>query len=233
MQWTTTGDRITLPYVAPEDDLQSTPATIKALAEAVVAELEAGSGSPIGAMMAYAGVTAPVGWLICDGQEHATADYPLLSAALNGAYGTASADHFRVPNLLGRTLVAAGNDGTAERVAGQLPGAATSTLDLTQIPSHDHSASATCSDTSLNHTHDSPNGQRYATHVDGQGASGLGAAKVDNAAGTTGWVSGTDLSHAHTIDVTVAANGGSAGVTQPHDIIQPSAVVTYYIIKHD
>ena len=83
MQWTTTGDRITLPYVAPEDDLQSTPATIKALAEAVVAELEL--ATPVGAISPFMGDVAPDGWLICDGSQYDPADLPEL-AAVNGAF---------------------------------------------------------------------------------------------------------------------------------------------------
>ena len=103
MQWTTTGDRITLPYVAPEDDLQSTPATIKALAEAVVAELEL--ATPVGAISPYMGDVAPDGWLICDGSEYDPADLPELYA-VNSAFHAADAPgEFRVPDLRGRSPI--------------------------------------------------------------------------------------------------------------------------------
>ena len=98
MQWTTTGDRITLPYVAPEDDLQSTPATIKALAEAVVAELEL--ATPVGAISPYMGDIAPDGWLMCDGSQYDPSDLPELYA-VNAAFH-ASHPEFRVPDLRGR-----------------------------------------------------------------------------------------------------------------------------------
>ena len=100
MQWTTTGDRITLPYVAPEDDLQSTPATIKALAEAVVAELEL--ATPVGAISPYMGDVAPDGWLICDGSEYDPADLPELYAVNSAFHADDAPGEFRVPDLRGR-----------------------------------------------------------------------------------------------------------------------------------
>lgn len=103
MQWTTTGDRITLPYVAPEDDLQSTPATIKALAEAVVAELEL--ATPVGAISPYMGDVAPDGWLICDGSEYAPADLPELYAVNSAFHADDAPGEFRVPDLRGRSPI--------------------------------------------------------------------------------------------------------------------------------
>lgn len=102
MQWTTNGISITLPYIAPEDDLQSTPATIKALAEAVVAELEL--ATPVGAISPFMGTTAPDGWLICDGSEYDPADLPELHAVSSAFHNDAT---FRVPDLRGRSPVGA------------------------------------------------------------------------------------------------------------------------------
>ena len=138
MQWTTTGDRITLPYVAPEDDLQSTPATIKALAEAVVAELElveAGAIEgviPVGTIQMWAMLTPPEGWLLCDGSVVNKALHPKLHELLEAdgfLYG-GDANGAMIPDLARRVPFGdtPGETGGLEQV----------TLTPDQMPSHDH-----------------------------------------------------------------------------------------------
>ena len=48
----------------------------------------------------------PYGWLLCDGAEYASTSYPDLSATIGTDYNIAgtTADHFRVPNLLSKSL---------------------------------------------------------------------------------------------------------------------------------
>jgi len=112
MQWTTNGNSITLPYVAPEDDLQSTPATIKALAEAIVVELERTgtivdkidpyAGTPIGAIMPYMGTRCPNYWLFCDGKSYDARYFKILSEDVNSAI---HGDIFRMPDMRGRSPI--------------------------------------------------------------------------------------------------------------------------------
>ena len=137
MQWTTTGDRITLPYVAPEDDLQSTPATIKALAEAVVAELEL--ATPVGAISPYMGDVAPDGWLICDGSEYDPADLPELYAVNSAFHADDAPGEFRVPDFRGRApfgVTGAGVDTGDDEILDPI-GLGTRWGDA-RVPTHNH-----------------------------------------------------------------------------------------------
>nr|DAV64865.1 MAG TPA: tail collar domain [Caudoviricetes sp.] len=53
---------------------------------------------PVGAIMAYAGVTVPDEWLVCDGTSYRKADYPALAAVLGA---TGAGRDFVVPDLRG------------------------------------------------------------------------------------------------------------------------------------
>lgn len=57
----------------------------------------AGSGGPIGTILAYSGATLPEGYLSCNGASLLRADYPELFAAIGTIYGAADADHFNLP----------------------------------------------------------------------------------------------------------------------------------------
>lgn len=62
------------------------------------------SGTSIsGAVIGFAGVTPPQGWLLCDGTEYNSQDYPELFAAIGVAHG-GSGGTFRVPDYRGRFL---------------------------------------------------------------------------------------------------------------------------------
>lgn len=64
---------------------------------------ETGLVMPVGAIMAYPGVTAPSGWLLCDGSRYlrAGSDYADLFAVIGTKYGAWGPDHFNVPDLRG------------------------------------------------------------------------------------------------------------------------------------
>lgn len=60
-------------------------------------------GVPAGCIMAYAGATAPDGWLLCHGQAVSRKDYGDLFAAIGIAYGQGDgATSFNLPDLRGR-----------------------------------------------------------------------------------------------------------------------------------
>ena len=63
---------------------------------------------PAGALNAYAGATAPTGWLLCYGQSILRATYATLFTAIGTTYGTASGTTFNLPDMRGR--VVAGQD---------------------------------------------------------------------------------------------------------------------------
>lgn len=68
-----------------------------------------GDKTPAGLISAFAGITPPSGWLLCDGSELLIADYPDLYACIGDLYGTASdADHFLLPDYREVVLRGAG-----------------------------------------------------------------------------------------------------------------------------
>ena len=58
---------------------------------------------PVGAIMPYAGTTAPTGYLLCDGSEVAQAQYNELFVTIGTTYGSgANPNTFKLPDLRGR-----------------------------------------------------------------------------------------------------------------------------------
>jgi microcystin-dependent protein len=66
-------------------------------------------GSPIGEVTAFAGGSAPTGWLLCDGSAVSRTTYANLFAVCSTTYGVGDGSAtFNVPNLAGRSVVGAG-----------------------------------------------------------------------------------------------------------------------------
>ena len=61
-------------------------------------EQSTGLAVPAGAMMLYAGDSAPTNWAICDGSSYNTSTYSQLNTNINGTYGS------NLPNLSGHYL---------------------------------------------------------------------------------------------------------------------------------
>ena len=80
---------------------------------AALAEYEASlAGVPIGGMMAYAGATAPTGWLLCYGQAISRTTYSALFAVIGTAYGVGDGSStFNLPDKRGRASIGADNMG--------------------------------------------------------------------------------------------------------------------------
>lgn len=112
------------------------------------------SSTPVGALQAYAGSSAPTGWLLCYGQAISRTIYAALFAAISTTYGSGDGSTtFNVPDLRGRALF--GLDNMGGSAAGRLTGSATGnitspttlgstggqenhTLLTAEIPSHGH-----------------------------------------------------------------------------------------------
>lgn len=96
--------------------------------------------SPVGGMMAFAGTSAPSGWLLCDGAAVSRASYSELFAVVGTSYGAGNGSTtFHVPDLRGRTSVGAGaGPSLTARAVGQAFGAETHTLTVAELPSHTH-----------------------------------------------------------------------------------------------
>ena len=178
---------------------------------------------PVGYMAMWPTASPPPGWLLCSG-----AAIPAGSAydALRTLIGA------NTPNMAGR--VPGGPGGSLGTTMLGTGGAATVTLDYTQIPSHVHGmthghAATNTTDTDVNHVHTFPGGAQVPTYA-GAVSGGLGGG-LGTAISFTETPS-PNLTHHHT--VTVAA---FTGYTDPlggggsHANIQPYTVVNF-IIKY-
>jgi microcystin-dependent protein len=114
----------------------------------LISDLSTGSATPVGAVNAYAGDTAPAGWLLCDGGavtngsstvQGQTADFSDLYALLGTTYGSAGT----LPDLAGRVI--AQEDGTYAR--GVEGGAVGVGLVAGNVPAHNHGLTATINST--------------------------------------------------------------------------------------
>lgn len=76
------------------------------------AALAASDSTPAGTVVAYAGTTAPTGWLLCNGATVSRTTYAALFAATGSSFGAGDGSStFHLPDFRGRFL--RGVDGTA------------------------------------------------------------------------------------------------------------------------
>jgi len=104
---------------------------------------------PVGTIQAYAGDTAPAGWLLCNGTSYPTTTYPNLSAVVGVRFGGTVGASFNVPDFRGRFLRGRDGGGTASRDpdrgsrTAMNPGGATGdnvgSVQADQFKSHTHS----------------------------------------------------------------------------------------------
>lgn len=109
-----------------------------------------------GLMSLYAGVAAPSGWLLCNGNSVAVATYQNLFNTIGYTYGGSGAN-FNLPNLSNRfvfgpdAMQSSGSNRISQTHAGSVPvlgntggySSATLTSDQSSMPAHNHSFSST------------------------------------------------------------------------------------------
>ena len=95
---------------------------------------------PAGCMQAYAGGTAPTGWLWCQGQAVSRTTYAALFAAIGTLWGVGDGSStFNVPDTRGRAAIGEGSGaGLTHRDLAYLTGTETHTLTVAQMPAHTH-----------------------------------------------------------------------------------------------
>ena len=92
---------------------------------------------------------APKNWAYCDGQLINITQNGKLFSVLKTVYGGDGRKTFALPNLAGKSPMAAGQGkGLTDRPLGEMGGAATVTLTKDHIPSHTHTLTVTKNDSS-------------------------------------------------------------------------------------
>ncbi len=109
----------------------------------------AGASTAItGEMRMWATLTAPSGWLICDGQAVSRSTFSDLFAVVSTVFGVGDGSTtFNLPDFRGRTIIGANNTSTPNgrnsglnaRNIGDQGGAEDHTLTVPEMPSHNHS----------------------------------------------------------------------------------------------
>lgn len=161
------------------------------------------SPNPVGSLQAFAGASAPTGWLVCDGTSYSTSAFPELFNVLGYTYGGSGAS-FLVPDLRGRMPIGAGNDGTAANNASRTRGAKGGD---TRLQSHGHGVS------DPGHAH----GGDYNV------AAAAGGNQSNPAAANT--ASYYNATRSATTGISIQSSGSGSGENMP------PFLVTNYIIK--
>ena len=170
---------------------------------------------PSGALMPYAGTSAPTGFLLCDGSAVSRTTYATLFSAISTTYGSGdSSSTFNLPDLRGRVIAGQDDMGgaSANRLTnqtggingdnlGDTGGSETHALTTAQLASHTHSFSDTDSIT-------------VGTLVSGDSVNRGGSGQ---------------LFSNNSVTVSISGTTGSAGSGSAHNNVQPTIILNYII----
>lgn len=151
----------------------------------------------VGEIRLFASNFPPIGWAFLDGQELPISENETLYVVIGTQFGGDGESTFRLPNLMGRVPMGAGNGFNLA----EMGGVEAVTLTTSQMPSHSHPLLATTSN--ANDTNPANNLLAQPTTFDGWQSS---ANPNNNAA---------------------AQAIGPIGGSQPHDNMQPYLCVNF------
>lgn len=162
---------------------------------------ESSSGRvPIGALMPYAGLATPAGWLLCKGQSLARSSYPDLFKAIGTLYGAADAQSFSIPDLRTRVPVGVSDSHVTFGQMGSKGGEERHTLLVSELPAHTHI-------------------------LKGVGKTFTGGLEKTNLGAGSGWTTVTNYTAAGKPNLEAAATGSN----NPHNNMPPYIVLNYII----
>lgn len=166
----------------------------------------------IGEIRMFGGNFAPRSWALCEGQLLAISSNSALFSILGTTFGGDGRTTFGLPDMRGRAALGAGNGpGLSDYRLGAKLGVENVTLNITQIPSHNHSAGGTLKAVVAPANSNNPNAKNF----------GLAAAGVNL------YIAGANnmAMAANNVSVTLGNTGGN----QSHTNMMPFQVVNYII----
>lgn len=175
--------------------------------------IAAANGVPTGAIMPYAGNTAPAGWVLCNGAAITGPEGETLRTLLGNN---------NTPNLLNQFIVGAGDTYDV----GDSGGVNTVALTTAQMPSHNHTGDT---NTTGNHNHATTQGGNVHDRVFTLGDVGDTPNGADNRTGANepriieAFPMATTGNHSHTLDINNTGSG------QAHENRPPYYALTYII----
>lgn len=216
------------------DGSQNTFANIPA--SAVQGEV-AGGSVPAGTVSAFAGASAPGGWLLCNGAAVSRTTYDALFAVVGTTYGAGDGSTtFNLPNLKGRVPVGLDASQVEFDALGEIGGEKMHTLTTAEMPVHGHgidhthsmththpmSHSHTASASSISHSHSGTTGSSVVpasfSNTDGVSNTDYIRAGSDTTGRYSNNVSGSGHTHSfstssynHTHSITVDSFNGNTG----------------------
>jgi microcystin-dependent protein len=180
----------------------------------------------------FAGNFAPRNWSYCNGAIISIAQNTALFSLLGTTYGGNGSTTFALPDLRGRVAVGTGQGpGLSNMVLGQLGGSESVSLNINQIPSHNHTAAIAGAPTVMVSSGNAA--QTAATAGASIATPGSVVSRVFSATlGFNTTTPDTALNAASAslagVTVTTGVNGGS----QPHTNIQPYLGMNYIICMY-
>jgi microcystin-dependent protein len=126
----------------------------------------------------------PRGWIPCDGRLLPIQQYTALFSILGVNYGGNGQTTFAVPNLTGTTMVSAGQgSGLQNWVIGEVQGTETVTLNMLEMPAHNHPSDAKIDSTGNTNMHVIPQaGDQLSRFALGSGPGGAAYTSPPNTA---------------------------------------------------
>ena len=183
---------------------------------------------PVGVILPYGGISAPNGWLLCDGAAISRTGNSVLFGVIGTTFGAGDGSTtFNLPDMGGR--VPAGKEATATRLTsggsgvdgatlGDTGGAETHTLTEAQLALHDHPDTFSVGPPTINNGTNQVRSTQASTVGVAGGASGAG------------FLSGT----AQFVNITANAPSlsgsvSNAGSDEAHNNTQPTIILNYII----
>jgi microcystin-dependent protein len=183
---------------------------------------------PTGTVSAFAGSSAPTGYLLCDGSAVSQTTYAALYAVVGAnTYGTDGGGNFSLPNLKGRTVIGVGVGTEITGVLGTVQGVKEVTLTGAQSGTSAHGHPSSTVGTSITVT-DPGHGHTNRVGIGSPGVTNSSDVLVRSNGGTQD--GGFAATNANTTGITAALTSGAltiatstaAAAASAHTNIQPS-----------